>query len=627
MLTVVCWLTVHDAPILRIPMPIRIKCPKCQTVLGVKESLAGKKANCPKCRYMLTIPVLKPAPAAATVEDADALALSAFADQPPKEAPVSTKTIEFACPFCSETVKVSADLAGKQAPCPNPDCKRIVKVPLLKEDKPKDWRQMSPRGPTGAIRQDENQPEGAWSTAQKTHVSKDALLEADAIPVKKEPVTVAAWIRRGVVVAVLFVALIGGAMGFFSWMANNRLWGPFNSALAAESKLPPAHAAVLQMGAGEFYLLRGDSSKGADYFRNAYAKFPMPEDKTQPDAERDAVLIALMFVLIDNGAETESPSQLDWSTVKKELERALIRLSSAEAKQSALRDVSSRLIAAKQSEIALKLAEQMVPPPPPEQAPPQEQVEPEEGAPKPQPNKAKQKSHVPPPLGAQQIALLYFLGGKDHTDKAHALAHEPDPKAGDFGIVARLAYAEGNARKNQYEAAQKIARASGNELHRFEASLAVAAIAQTDKKSAEAKTNAEDAWKSFTDLQKTTSKIPVWLLIQLTRACARGDMANQAKQVIEAIPEKEKGARAVAQLELLQVQLEATPGAVPMTLVDEYLPSKDTVAYAMTLQRIAHHNTRLGQRSESMTLVDSMDETNRPFVQMGVALGMVDPRK
>jgi hypothetical protein len=374
-------------------------------------------------------------------------------------------------------------------------------------------------------------------------------------------------------------------------------------------------------------LLRGDSSKGADYFRNAYAKFPMPDEKTQPDAERDAVLIALMFVLIDNGAETESPSQLDWSTVKKELERALIRLSSVEAKQTALRDVSTRLIAANQSEIALKLAEQMVPPPPPDQASPQEQVEGEEGAPKPQPNKAKQKPHVPSPLGAQQIALLYFLGGKDHTDKAHALAHEPDPKAGDLGVVARLAYAEGKARKNQYEAARQIARASGNELHRFEASLAVAAIALADKKTAEAKDNAEDALKSFTDLQKTTSKIPVWLLLQLTRACARGDMANQAKKVIEAIPENEKGARALAQLELLQVQLEAMPGPVPLTLLDEYLPSKDTLAYAMTLQRIAQHNTRLGQRSESMALVDSMDETNRPFVQMGVALGMVDTRK
>src|SRR5438874_5321734 len=164
-------------------MPIRIKCPKCQTILGVKETLAGKKANCPKCRHLLTIPVPKPVAAAPRAEDVEALALSAFADEPPKQAPVVTKFIEFECPWCAEPVKVSAELAGKQAPCPNPECKRIVKVPLLKEDKPKDWRQVSQRGPTGAVRKDENEPEGAWGTAQKTRVGVDALLEADAIPV------------------------------------------------------------------------------------------------------------------------------------------------------------------------------------------------------------------------------------------------------------------------------------------------------------------------------------------------------------------------------------------------------------------------------------------------------------
>jgi hypothetical protein len=477
------------------------------------------------------------------------------------------------------------------------------------------------------VRQDENQPEGAWSSAQKTRVSQDALLEADAIPIEKEPVTVGVWIRRGIIAAVLFVALIGGALGFFSWMANNRLWGPFNAALAAESKLPPAHAASLQMGVGEFYFLRSDAPKGAEHFRNAYAKFAPPDDKTLPDAERDAVLIALMFVIIDNGAETESNSQLDWSTVKKELERTLVRMSSVEARQTALRDVVTRLIASNQTEIALKLVEQMVPPPEPASPSPQEQADPGDDESKPQPSKAKQKTHLHSPLGAQQIALLYFLGGKDHNDKAHAIAHEPDPKAGDFGVIARLGYAEGKARKGQFEVARQIARASGNEMHRFEASLAVAAIAQADKKTTEAKANAQDALKSFGDLQKPASNVPTWLLIQLTRACARGDMASQAKQVIEAIPEKDKGARALAQLELLLVQLEATSGPVPVTLLDDYVTSKDTLAYAMVLERIARHNTRLGQRSEALALVNSLDEVNRPFVQIGVALGMVDARK
>ena len=68
-------------------MPIRIKCPKCQTILGVKETLAGKKANCPKCRYLLTIPVPKAKAnntAGPTAEDAEALALGAFAEEAPQ---------------------------------------------------------------------------------------------------------------------------------------------------------------------------------------------------------------------------------------------------------------------------------------------------------------------------------------------------------------------------------------------------------------------------------------------------------------------------------------------------------------------------------------------------------------
>src|SRR5580704_13233721 len=239
-------------------MPIRIKCPKCQTILGVKESLAGKKANCPKCRYMLTIPMPKTAPAAPAYkpEDAEALALSAFAEETPKVAPVSTKTIEFECPFCAEMVKLSADLSGKQAPCPNPECKRIIKVPLLKADKPKDWREMDKRGPTGALRKDKDEPEGTWGTAQKSRVSQEALLEADAIPIRKGPVPTATKIRRGILSGVAFFFVLGAVLGFMSWLNNSRLMGPFNTALGAVgpgSQLPLAGQAQIQLGIAEFY--------------------------------------------------------------------------------------------------------------------------------------------------------------------------------------------------------------------------------------------------------------------------------------------------------------------------------------------------------------------------------------
>jgi tetratricopeptide (TPR) repeat protein len=606
-------------------MPIRIKCPKCQTILGVKESLAGKKANCPKCRYMLTIPAPTGAPVAPPppkLEDAEAMALSTFAEEAPKTASAPTQFVEFECPFCAETVKISADHAGKQAPCTNPECKRIIKVPLLKADKPKDWRQMDKRGPSMAVNRDGNEPEGSWSTAQKSRVSQEALLEADAIPVRKEPMTTAAKIRLGVIAGTTLCILLGGAVAGLAWWNNNRLMGPFGAALAAtgpESKLPTAGKAALHRGSGEFYLLRNDTEKATEQFQNVYSVFPMPDNK--PDAERDAVLIGLMVVLIDSGADAEGGNKLSWATVKQQLGRALQRMSSEEARQAALREVATRLIAAKQEELALRLVEELTPTTAP--PPPQDPVDQGEDGPKKPPAPKRPVSLLP----AQQVAVLYALGQKD---KAIAIA---DPATIEDNQVALQGWAEAKARKGEYAEARKIAKTGDNDQHHFEASLAVAILAAADKKTAEAKTNLDDALKALARLKQAHPKnkdhvVPVWLMIELARACARSDMAKESKEVIDALGDNEKAARSVAQLELLQVQLEAKKTQdVGPALVDEVMTSKDTAGYWLALERVARHNTRLGKRSEALALMDGVDGSSQPFVQLGVALGMMDSRK
>src|SRR5579862_9596495 len=213
-------------------MPIRIKCTKCQTILGVKDSLAGKKVNCPKCRFVLSVPAPKPAaPAAATPrpEDVEALALSTLAEEAPK--PAVVQMVEFECPFCAEMVKLSAELAGKQTPCPNPECKRIVKVPLLKSDKPKDWRQTDPRAAMAGLLKDGAEPDSAWSSAQKMRVSTEALVEAKALPIKKAPVTTATWVRRGVLATVALLVLAGGTWFMICRMSTDRFEGALNEAL------------------------------------------------------------------------------------------------------------------------------------------------------------------------------------------------------------------------------------------------------------------------------------------------------------------------------------------------------------------------------------------------------------
>src|SRR5947209_6597223 len=145
-------------------MPIKIKCPNCKKALSVNESMAGRRAACPACKSVLTIPsasaapaptaakappakdgsakypVSRPAPttqpAAAPApppEDIENLAASLLSDEPKPETVAAPKTVDFECPMCGEAVKMDVALAGKQAPCP--ECRRIIKVPQLQPQK------------------------------------------------------------------------------------------------------------------------------------------------------------------------------------------------------------------------------------------------------------------------------------------------------------------------------------------------------------------------------------------------------------------------------------------------------------------------------------------------------------
>src|SRR5262245_44216520 len=139
-------------------MAIRFKCPHCKKALVVKDHLAGKRAACPVCKKPVPIPVPTAPPA-----DVESLAAAAQADEP--KAPVadtSQKPIEFNCPYCDEPQKVAAELGGKQTQCK--DCKRIIKVPMPKGEKPRDWRDMIKKGPTAALINLPEQLAGAWGT-------------------------------------------------------------------------------------------------------------------------------------------------------------------------------------------------------------------------------------------------------------------------------------------------------------------------------------------------------------------------------------------------------------------------------------------------------------------------------
>jgi DNA-directed RNA polymerase subunit M/transcription elongation factor TFIIS len=638
-------------------MPIRIKCPKCQTILGVKETLAGKKANCPKCRYLLSIPVPKAKAnnaAGPTAEDAEALALSAFAEEAPK--PVTTKTIEFECPFCMEMVKVSADLSGKQTPCPNAECKRIVKVPLLKADKPKDWRAVDPRAPIAALMKDGTQapPDNAWSTSQKTRVSTDALIEADAIPIQKIPLTRRDWIRRGILAAVALLMVGGGGWYFMSSRSSSKLEGPLNEAVAqanSNPKLKPAAAAYIFRGAGEFHGMRGKAPLALDHFNFARAKFG---EKMHPDADRDTALIAVALALIDLGGtpkNEEDESRVDWATVQKNLGQLLASLSSVPAKQTGMREVGSRLIAKDKGDIAVALASQLAQPEPGAARSPLDAQHiaflcataqaAEAGTIRPLPG--TKKVNQPPAPEKKEVVDKDKDDDKDKDrdkdqDKPKEEAKpqpqpQPQPNEGEIDSVAQLGYAEAKAFEDNFEEARQLAKHNGPALGRLEASIAVAAIAADKNKTADTKASAKDALEIYKELEQfkeaEKSKLPpAWLVIQLTRVCVRAGMAEDAKKVANSLTEpQDKEAKALANLELILPQLESGNTAVPVTVLEDLSDFKDTLAYGLALEMIARRNTRLGKQAEILATMQGLDDAQKAFVQIGIALGQLDAAK
>ena len=232
-------------------MPIRVQCSGCKTTLAVKDHLAGKRVKCPKCQSPLSVPgdssgsgpmpvtkppLKKPPKPAAKSEDLEALAAAAFGDEsPPTPAantpssgsngsgisngsnghpPVGDPPIKFICEYCDAEIELAAEHGGKKAQCP--ECRHIIKVPLPKIEKPKDWRTVEKKGPSLAAMNQPAKIENAWGTETKSRVSQTALLEAGVIAKPKKPsIGLAGWIERGVK-GTLLVLIVGG-IGFGIW--------------------------------------------------------------------------------------------------------------------------------------------------------------------------------------------------------------------------------------------------------------------------------------------------------------------------------------------------------------------------------------------------------------------------
>jgi hypothetical protein len=99
------------------------------------------------------------------------------------------------------------------------------------------------------------------------------------------------------------------------------------------------------------------------------------------------------------------------------------------------------------------------------------------------------------------------------------------------------------------------------------------------------------------------------------------------QQVVDKLPD-DKEVIALARLELLTAHLEDSTGTVvPASILDDFTATKNTLGYAMALERLARHNAKLGGQSEVLALAEGLDEPQKALVQIGVGLGLHDAQK
>jgi hypothetical protein len=569
-------------------MTIRFKCPHCQKSLSVKDHLAGKKAACPVCKHAITIPTPKSEPV-----DVEAFAAEALADKPVEKVPepVSTKTVDFICPFCDEELKLSADLAGKKTPCPK--CTRVIAVPKLQEEKPRDWRTVQKKGPSGAIGNLPEQPDDAWSTSQKSKVSQQAMAEAGALPeAPARPLGAAGW-ARGIV---KWGTVAGIAFLLISLIVSARRTKVTKDHLMEAKVHLPKMSPLLQMeyhrAAGEIDVRKFRASDAQDSFsraRHSFEKFAAEDAAAVHD--RDLLLIRLVLSEAEMGADagdvtlktTKLVQRFDWkdNVVQREMAQTLEKMHSDEAKASALRQLACRFLEQNKLDIALSLA-----------------------------NPLGGGVGHPPLLRAQCTSLRLV---RDDNDAAQDMR---PPESGKFNadLLSRVAYAQAHAFKKAYAEALSVAKSPGPAPDRLEACVAGAAIALADKKSKDAAAEAAPfiaealiAYKEFPKDAK--GKGPSWAVLELIRLGSR--TGADVQPLVAQLPDVFKPR---AQLDMLLARLDKS------TQVEKSPPEEikeNTTARAFAWEALARHNTRLGNPGD----VADVEEASRPFYHLGIALG------
>jgi hypothetical protein len=609
-------------------MAIKFTCPHCQKALSVKDdSLAGKKVGCPKCRKVVVIP--QPA-AAAPAEDVEALAAAALGETKAVAGPAPTsQTIEFDCPQCGEPIKMSRDLAGKNAPCP--ECKRIIKVPVPKAKDAADWRKKDDHLPAAARRDTEPPPEGAWESSRAKGVSAQALVEAGLAPKKKRPgLTTRQKVYRGIIAGTGLAAMLVAGLFLWKTVSQTKQGELVEKALRASDEQPnqtKEAAAEANRAAGEYYLRTG-SRESADqalkHFGKARDLLSPPKSTAGPEADLLLADLAVSQANLGGGAEdVKYGRRLDWKKALVEVKATLGHISSAAGRLHALRLVSLKLIERGRSADAIQLAAQA--------APSKSAEDPEAAYETPEalavvgielfraglkddaaklslrasgPYAVEGDKPARPPLSPSAVALALALGKP-----------EPQPgKAKEDKELYAAGRAAGLALKGETSMARDVPRGPAEARFHVLVMLAEATGEAADVDAAAALLDGE---------VKADQPGMAWLVYRLAVVAAGQGQFDRVLKLAEQVADP--GLKGWAQVEAVRARLarHGTKGQAGDSALEGI--GNGALPQALAREALARHNGQLDY-SGTIKAVEGWDEAARPFGVLGAVLGEQDTK-
>ncbi len=623
-------------------MAIEFNCPHCGAFYRLDEKFAGKMGKCknPKCKQSILIPfqsTVAATPSAANKKvDAEALAAAAFGEEAPlpaavKETPAAKK-IPINCQHCDHKFEVDATMAGKNTTCP--ECRKIIRVPKLVEDKPSDWRSATGGRPSMA-KATEPVPAGVWETTRKG-VSGEALRKAGALETEDDEDPRERRLRR-IKRAMYALAFVGIAAMLVRYVLKERgeshegKW--MDMAVKAiedknEGVKSPEFQAAIHRYAGEYHLRIAkkieDRDAGLKYFDKARDEL---QNLPTTNPNRSALLGELAANLVvcgGNAKEVADDTRVKWQDVRALTRKCLDKIPPAdsEMRSRAVRLMTRRFAEKDQAALASEIAKNSA---------------------------ANDEAELVGLVGVE----LFLMGKKDDADKvlnslskldqpaatALWLALHPDadqppssltpmpmvelksPKP--LGRGSRLAYAEGYALQGKSSRAIDIAKFAGPSVDRIEALARIASIGVEQGKMDEALAALEKAQ----EIVKIEGKAPVaaaWSISRLAEIAFRAGKPEQAEELMESI--KDDGIKSWARLEILRMRLAALGKAKADEAWLEQLPptEKPNVAQALQRAEMARHNAAAGESSYIRSVQAMPKGTIQPFGFAGTALGLQD---